>query len=100
MLAMCERWLRLRPDTPYEGVSLNKIVFMKGNWLALPPSVRGLDLVAGDNAFSFLQYPQGWDEMLDVLSDRMTEGSVLFARLLSVPANDRRLSPLEIVKNT
>lgn len=105
MLAMCESWVRhaeavepKQPDATDDGSSPNEVAFVHGDWLALPPSGRNLDLVAGDNSFSFLRYPGEWDEMLDILSERMTERSVLFARLLSVPATHRRLCPAEIVK--
>ena len=91
MLAMCKRWVRSNVT--------NEITFVQGDWLALPPSVRGLGLVAGDNSFSFLRYPNDWDEMLNILSERMAEEAVLFARLLSIPATHRRLRPAEIVEN-
>lgn len=92
MLAMCQSSvgpLALPPS--------NVAAFVRGNWLSLPESLRGLDLVAGDNSFSFLSYPEHWDELVDVLSRRMTDGSVLFTRVLSVPASHRRLCPAEIV---
>jgi hypothetical protein len=91
MLALCETATR-----PAAG-GTNQASFVRGNWLALPESVHGLDLVAGDNSFNFLPYPEHWDEMVDVLDDRMSVGSVLFARVLSVPASHRRLCAAEIV---
>jgi hypothetical protein len=94
MLAMCESSMR-----PPASRATNEATFVRGNWLELPESLRGLDLVAGDNSFSFLRYPDEWDEMLDVLADRTIDDSVLFARLLSVPASHRRLCPAEIVRH-
>jgi hypothetical protein len=80
-----------RPAAPVE--------FLRCNWLALPPAVGGLDVIAGDNAFSFLRFPDDWEQLLDILADRMTPNGVLFSRLLSVPAIHRRLSPAAIVED-
>jgi hypothetical protein len=93
MLAMCESWVRP------QMFGCTHATFIRGDWLSLPDAVRGLDLVAGDNSFSFLPYPEDWDEMMDILADRMLTGSVLLARLLAIPAAHRRLRPAEIVAN-
>lgn len=92
MLAMCQSWVR-----PLALPASNAAAFVRANWLSLPESLQGLDLVVSDNSFSFLSYPDHWDELVDVLGRRMTDGSVLFARVLSVPASHRRLCPAEIV---
>jgi len=96
MLNLCAESVRMSAN----GACRGRIDFLHRNWLALPPNVQGLDVVAGDNAFSFLQYPDEWDRLLELLADRMTAGAVLLSRLLAIPGEHRRLDAAEIIRAT
>ena len=96
MLRLCAESIR----SSRTGNCPRHIALLQGNWLALPPNVRNLDIVAGDNAFSFLRYPEEWDHFLGVINDRMAPGAVLLSRLLAVPAGYRRLRAADIVRAT
>jgi|GEM_PF-4206742 len=79
------------------GDSLQSVKFVESNWFDLPPALQALDIVAGDNSFSFLPYPDGWVELCETLADRMRPEARLIMRVLSVPSTHRALSADEII---
>jgi hypothetical protein len=56
------------------------------NWLHLPHFPERICLVVGDNAFSFLPFPGGWNDLCNKLAARMQPNAILMIRVLSVPA--------------
>jgi SAM-dependent methyltransferase len=61
------------------------------NWLELPDLSEPLDLVVGDNSFSFLRFPDGWQRLCSVLAERMRRGARLVVRVCSTPARHKRV---------
>lgn len=70
---------------------------LHADWRELPGDVDGLGVVIGDNAQSFLRYPDDWAPMIDSLADRMRSGAWLVSRMLALPRHHRRRSIDEIV---
>lgn len=72
-------------------------VFHQGNWLNLPELAGSLAIVAGDNSFSFLSYPDGWLALCDALADRMHPKGRLLTRVLSLPPTYQTASVEDII---
>lgn len=77
---------------------MSRLVPLQGDWRVLPPMCDGLDVVAGDNSFSFMPYPCGWNDLCAHLSARMRPGARLMMRVCSVPHDHRTEEPAEIVR--
>jgi hypothetical protein len=71
---------------------------VRTNWLQLPTCFDSLDVVAGDNSFSFLEYPSQWRDLCDLLAARMPSGALLLVRMCSVPTHHQRLSIRQLVE--
>jgi hypothetical protein len=66
--------------------SRRKVELIQCDWSHLPCQCSSLDLVIGDNSFSFLPYPAGWESLCANLSSRMSPGAVMLNRICSAPA--------------
>jgi hypothetical protein len=67
---------------------------VQANWLQMPQRRDAIDIIVGDNAFSFLEYPNNWAQLRDVLSTITRHRGTLLLRVCSVPSSHRSM-PLE-----
>src|SRR6185503_19651016 len=73
-------------------------IFLKANWLALPDLGQPVDIVIGDNSFSFLTFPGEWAQLRDELARRMRAGAKLVIRVCSVPHGHRAEAANEVAE--
>jgi hypothetical protein len=73
------------------------IQLIRGEWRSLPSLCEAVSVAAGDNAFSYMPYPEGWVGLRDHLADRMAPGATLIVRMWSVPASHRPESIASVV---
>lgn len=73
--------------------------YVHSDWSAMPKLGTDIRLVVGDNAFSFLEFPNGWHTLCSDLFSRMRVGGRIAFRVLSVPRNHRFFSVDDLISS-
>lgn len=64
-------------------LKLRNCRMVQTQWLKL--ELPGVDLVCGDNSFSFVRFPEGWSVLGEKLHDACRDNAQLYLRFISAP---------------
>jgi hypothetical protein len=91
-------------STMLENVWLNasetarsKLILTHSEWQDLSFPRQKLDVVLGDNSFTYMKFPLCWQQLSNIVADNMNQNGLLFLRSFSVPEDHVKQSVEEIV---
>ena len=93
MLRVCRAYVRANSGRAHG----HDVTFYCAQWQSMPSPIRDVEVVVGDNALSFLEWPFDWIRVVNILADRMTDDAVMVCRFLAPPNTHRPVTPERIV---
>lgn len=84
-------------DAHNDATSFRSIQCVHSDWISFARSIHDVDMVAGDNSLSFLEFPNAWADLCESLTAQMGCGARFFVRVLSAPPWHRQRTIKEIV---